>query len=209
MSTTEKLKENKMKKLSILYLTLFTSACTLDLDVVVPEQTTSDSTTSTTSPNEPTIITTSDASASMDMGMTSTTNSESTTGDPVKPCNERNSVFCDPGFVCISPSDADKGQCVRPCINNCENDLSCEQWTAYSEPQLPSGVGVCLPLGYCFLIENFPSNCVATETCIGEETELIGKCVPTCFDFCGGDEMCSDWKGFSNPPLPENIGVCL
>lgn len=202
MSTIEKLKENKMKKLSILPLTLFVSACSLDLDVVIPEQTTSSTTESMTNSttSEPT-------STSMD----STTDMalDSTTNESVKPCNQRNSVFCDPGFVCISPSDTDKGQCVRPCVSNCDNDLSCEQWTAYSEPQLPSGVGVCLPLGYCFLIENFPSNCVATETCIGEESELIGKCVPTCFDVCGGDEMCSDWEGFANPPLPENIRVCL
>ena len=38
----------KMKKLSILPLTLFVTACSLDLDVVIPEQTTSSTTESMT-----------------------------------------------------------------------------------------------------------------------------------------------------------------
>jgi hypothetical protein len=34
------------------------------------------------------------------------------------------------------------GTCVIPCLDSC-SEGTCQDWTATSKPQLPSGVGIC------------------------------------------------------------------
>lgn len=70
---------------------------------------------------------------------------ESTTGFVEMECKiTRSESECSEGLVCIALNTNEIGKCVLPCIKTCANDMSCEDWTAISQPQLPSGVGVCM-----------------------------------------------------------------
>lgn len=51
---------------------------------------------------------------------------------------------CPPGLVCIALSFTQEGECLLPCVESCSDNLTCQDWTAVSQPQLPSGVGVCM-----------------------------------------------------------------
>jgi hypothetical protein len=82
-------------------------------------------------------------STSSDSGNIPTTSGASTTSsesncslDPKSPQD------CDKGLVCIGLNVTDLGTCVTPCLDSCLEGI-CQDWTATSKPQLPSGVGIC------------------------------------------------------------------
>lgn len=227
-----------MKKLLTLIPCIFLMACT-DIGIIFGEptstsnpsstsetETTSSTTlpTSTTSLEEDTLNSTSTTSSDMNSTSTNsnssgTTMMDETTSDteltgmpiPNDSCNVLDPSSCETGHMCIALNSDEKGQCVLPCTGRCPDGLICQDWTALSNPQLPSGTGVCLPRKPCTLIAGDLSDCFATETCIGNgDPDWIGVCAVTCVNNdCGGKGVCTQWDKVSKPPLPEKVGVCL
>jgi len=75
---------------------------------------------------------------------TSLTTSE--TGENTVSCMMSRDIdkVCPPGLICVALSFTQEGECRAPCIESCSDNLTCQDWTAMSQPHLPTGVGVCM-----------------------------------------------------------------
>lgn len=73
---------------------------------------------------------------------TTSQGSSTTSNDPSCNLDPQSPQDCEKGLVCIGLNVADMGTCVSPCLDSC-SEGTCQDWTATSKPQLPSGVGIC------------------------------------------------------------------
>lgn len=205
-----------MKKLLFLIPSIFLMACGIDINLTFDEKTSSGGTSSSSTIENDSDVTTSlptttnsSSSTTVESSSSDSSSGSSSTGVMFDETCDVADPSCETGKFCIIDPTKGQGQCVISCTNDCPDDLICVFWDVFSEPQLPAGFGVCLPRKPCSLIAGDPSDCLATETCIGEgNPDWIGICATTCVDNCA-QGVCTQWDKVSKPPLAEKVGVCL
>ena len=148
-----------MKKLLILIPAILLMACSVEVDLTFDKETSgpsseslsSESNSSTSNPitstghEEDSSSTSIDSTSinSDDTSMNSSTTSDSNNTMSCMISRDKTQV-CPSGLVCVALSFTQEGKCLAPCIDSCSDDLICQDWTAMSQPQLPSGIGVCM-----------------------------------------------------------------
>jgi hypothetical protein len=151
-----------MKKLLSLIPAILCVACSVEVDLTFDKETSGPASESNSSTGE--LITTGgdfttgdDITTSLETLSSSgdsfsstsgivTTGDDITTGENEVSCMilEDGETQCPSGLICVALSFTQEGKCLAPCIDSCSDDLTCQDWGAMSQPQLPSGVGVCM-----------------------------------------------------------------
>lgn len=141
-----------MKKLLSLIPAILCVACSVEVDLTFDKETSGPASESNSSTGE--LITTGGDFTTGD-DITTSLETLSSSGDSTgisdtsgnsESCMilDNGRAECPPELVCIALSFTQEGKCLAPCIDSCSDDLTCQDWGAMSQPQLPSGVGVCM-----------------------------------------------------------------
>jgi cysteine-rich repeat protein len=209
------MKENKMKtlkKVIIPVIILCSISCSDNRPWVTSDvSSTSDTSSNTSNPTDSSGESTGSSTTLVESSTTLTSTAETGTSGTRAICGNSVVEFpeeCDEGEAGTGNAFCTYNCTISFCGDNIINALDNEKCDDGNTNKFDSCDLNCLPNKTCSLINLSSSDCFAVEVCIGQDGSDIGICAVTCVEDCV-EGICTKWDKVSNPPLSEELGVCL